>query len=139
MTAKEFIKHFHVTTNENKAILYKYVYKVDGEYFSYYDQNFKYRIGEVITEECDTDVVLCCTKGIHIASKKWVLNVLTADISYFKYPITILEVEVDIDKIVVPLGTTGKVRTSEVKVLRELPIEELGLCGKAYQMHRLYL
>lgn len=41
-----------------------------------------------------------------------------------------LEVETKISDIVVPLETDGKVRTSAVKVIREVPLEECGPSGK---------
>ena len=51
--------------------------------------------------------------------------------------LAILEVEVPINKIVVPENTTGKVRTSEIKVLREIPLEECGVYGKILSKTRM--
>jgi hypothetical protein len=42
----------------------------------------------------------------------------------------IIECSVPLDKIVVPYQNDGKVRTSELTVLREVPLEECGLFGK---------
>ena len=44
--------------------------------------------------------------------------------------LAILEVEADLEKIIVPDDCTGKVRCLEVKVLREVPLEECGIYGK---------
>lgn len=63
--------------------------------------------------------------GLHIAPLKWAL----------KYgarwdDLAILEVETNNADIVVPRESEGKVRTSRIKVLREVPLEECGLCRK---------
>jgi len=44
--------------------------------------------------------------------------------------IAILEVETKISDIVLPVNSDGKVRTSKIKVLREVPLEECGVLGK---------
>ena len=41
-----------------------------------------------------------------------------------------IECEVKIDDIVMPTNTDGKVRTSKIKVIREVPLEECGVYGK---------
>lgn len=41
-----------------------------------------------------------------------------------------------IKDIVLPTNTNGKVRTSEVKVLREVPLEECGVFGKILAKRR---
>ncbi len=43
--------------------------------------------------------------------------------------LAILEVEAEIDSIVLPTHSDGKVRAPKVKVLREVPLEECGLYG----------
>ena len=44
--------------------------------------------------------------------------------------LAILEVEADMDGIILPNGCPGKVRCAEVKVIREVPLEECGIMGK---------
>lgn len=44
--------------------------------------------------------------------------------------LAILEVTTRIDDIVCPENTDGKVRTSRVKVIREVPLGECGVYGK---------
>ena len=47
--------------------------------------------------------------------------------------LAILEVETRLSDIVLPDDSDGKVRTSQVKVLREVPLEECGTYGKSLQ------
>lgn len=125
-TVSNFIDFYHIERRGDKAIFYKAVRKKDdGTYYSDYDTNFTYTIGETITEVCDTDVNEICSHGIHIAHLDWAIA-----FGFNWTNLAILEFEVDIDKIVVPIGTNGKVRTSEVKVLREVPLEECGFFGE---------
>ena len=73
-----------------------------------------------------------CSSGIHIAHLNWALNFG----SDFLDDMTIIEVETKIKDIVVPINTDGKVRTSEVKVLREVPLSECGLYGQMLEKRR---
>lgn len=72
-----------------------------------------------------TNINKDCSFGIHISHLNWALN-YGANWN----DLAILEVETDIDKIVLPKNSDGKARTSEIKVLREIPIEECGLYGE---------
>ena len=65
-----------------------------------------------------------CASGIHVAYLDWALC-FGGNFD----DLAILEVVTDIDKIVVPKNTDGKVRTSEVYVVREVPLEECGILG----------
>lgn len=82
-------------------------------------------------EDCDPDVTDACSNGIHISHLNWALNFgrSWADMA-------IIEVETKIDDIVLPEGSDGKVRTSCVKVLREVPLEECGVFGKILTKRR---
>ena len=50
--------------------------------------------------------------------------------------LAIIEVETKIENIVMPINTDGKVRTNEVKVIREVPLNECGLYGQIIEKRR---
>ena len=123
--ANDFISFYGVKHTKTKATFYKAVRK-DGEtYRSDYNRNFVYEIGKTIKAKCDPSADVSCSFGIHIAHLGWAVD-------YGKdwKDLAIIEVETKIADIVVPTDTDGKVRTSEVKVIREVPLEECGLYGK---------
>ena len=124
-TIHEFMDFFGIKHDKKKAVFYKAVHYDDGNYFSDYDSTFIYVIGDVVKEECDPDVEEDCSNGIHISTQRWALG-----FGEDWKDLAILELETDIDKIVLPKNSDGKVRTSEAKVLREVPLEECGLYGK---------
>ncbi len=109
---------YPIFVENGKAIMYKSVHKINGEYISDKDRNFKYIIGEEKTEKCDEDKSQECSFGIHISHKMWALKFGHWD------DMALLELSVDIDKIVVPIQCDGKVRTSSVVIIREVPKEE---------------
>ena len=118
---KEFIARYPVEVKGQIAILYKAVHKKDGRYFSdnNISSNFEYVVGE--TKEHDNAPVEngSCSFGLHIAEKRWALlfGVNWDDMA-------LLECEVPIKNIVVCKDTDGKLRTSKLKVLREVPRSE---------------
>ena len=117
---------YDIKHDKKKAIFYKAVRKIEGVLVSDRDNDFVYPIGEKVKEpNCDLDVNESCGEGIHISRLAWALD-------YGKDwgNLAIIELEVKIDNIVMPINTNGKVRTSEAIVLRELPLEECGVFGK---------
>lgn len=50
--------------------------------------------------------------------------------------LAIIKVETKIKDIVLPQNTDGKVRTSEIKVLEEVPLEDCGVYGKILAKRR---
>lgn len=50
--------------------------------------------------------------------------------------LAIIEVETKINDVVLPRNADGKVRTSEVKVLREVPLQECSVFGKILAKRR---
>ena len=124
--AREYIEHYGIENNEKTAKLYKAVHKRDGRYVSDWDRSFEYHIGETATASgLDKDTREECGKGIHMAFKEWCV-----DYGRDWTDLAILEVEVEIDGIVVPAGSAGKVRAKSAMVLREVPLCECGLLGK---------
>ena len=123
-TVDEFIDYYGIKHADSKATLYKAVHKSEKGYFSNYNRDFTYNIGETIKEECSSDVDKDCATGIHVAHLDWALR-----FGESFDDLAILEVTTDIDKIVVPKNSNGKVRTSEVYVVREVPLEECGALG----------
>ena len=126
-TIDEYCSFYGIKRTKKKGKFFKAVRKSDtGEYFSDKDRDLLYVIGkkakaDFLTEDTSED----CGHGIHIAHLNWCLD-------YGKdwNNLAILEVEAYLDKIIVPDGCPGKVRCLEVKVLREVPLEECGIYGK---------
>ena len=121
----EFMDFYGVKHTKTKATFYKAVHKKGGEYISDYNRCYKYEIGKTHTEFCDSQDWLTCRRGLHIAHLDWALR-FGSDWE----DIAILEVETKISDIVMPIRTDGKVRTSELKVIREVPLEDCGVYGK---------
>ena len=121
----EFMNFYDIKHDKKKAVFYKAVHKKDNRYFSDYNNSFLYNIGQEIKIECDTNVNEDCSYGIHISHLDWALNYGAK-----WHDLAILEVDTDIDKIVLPKNSDGKVRTSEITVLREVPLGECGLYGE---------
>lgn len=123
---EEFMDYYDIKHNNTTAIFYKAVHKQDNKYVSDYDISFKYKIGKLITEpNCSTDICNSCGSGIHISHLNWALN-----FGRTWENLAILELEVKIKDIVMPIDSDGKVRTSKAKVIREVPLSECGLYGK---------
>ena len=85
----------------------------------------------MVSEKCDPDVSDDCSYGIHISHMNWALN-----FGRQWEDLAIIEVETKISNIVLPTRSEGKVRTSEVKVLREVPLQECGVFGKILAKRR---
>lgn len=126
-TIQQFMEFYNIKHTDTTALMYKAVHKSKetGELFSDYDYNFKYIVGEFKTETCDSNELIPCSNGINIAPLKYALSY-----GYDWDDLTILEVETKIDDIILPKNSEGKVRTSKIKVIREVPLEECGLYGK---------
>ncbi len=125
-TIHEFMYFYGIKHTKTKATFYKAVRKdCDGRLLSDYDSDFEYKVGETKTENCDTDINADCSFGIHISHLDWALR-FGSDWRN----LAIIECEVKISDIVMPKNTDGKVRTSKIKVIREVPLEECGVYGK---------
>ena len=120
-----FMDKHGVKYGKTYATFYKAVRKTEeGKYVSDWDDEFEYKIGEYATEECDDNIYEDCSNGLHVAPLDWVVYYGKAWSN-----LAILEVKVRIDSIVLPLRSTGKVRTNKLKVIREVPLEECGPYG----------
>lgn len=102
---------------------YKAVRKINGKYISAWDNKTEYIPGQILETELDTNPDRVAVKGIHVASLEFAQ----------KYGevwdnVAILELEVDIRDLVVP-DAKDQVRASRVKILREVPFEEMGEWG----------
>ena len=128
---EDFMNFYGIKHDKKKATFFKAVRNHSGKYLADYDNSFEYKIGEVANENCNPDTTNECGRGIHIAHLAWAL-----DFGKDWGNLSILELEVDIDTIVLPEDTSGKVRTSEVKVIREVPLEECGVYGKILAKRR---
>jgi hypothetical protein len=131
-TIHEFMDFYGIKHTKTKATFYKAVHKVDDEYRADYCSGFSYEVGKFATESCNPDVTEDCGYGIHISRLDWAL-----DFGRDWIDIAILECETKIVDIVLPQNSNGKARTSAVKVLREVPLEECGVFGKILAERRL--
>lgn len=128
----DFIDFYGIKHTKTKAIFYKAVRKdKNGVYRADYNSDFTYEIGTFKKEKCNPDITQTCGYGINIAHLNWVLN-----FGKNWNDLAIIEVETKISDIVMPTDTDGKVRTSEIKVLREVPLEECGIYGKILAKRR---
>lgn len=111
---------------KNEPHWYKVVIKDSlGIYHSICDFNFTYRIGEIVKPNgFDENPYAECSHGIHLSTLKYAI---TFGITSNCKNLVILELTPTPDaKIVIPYESEGKIRVSEAKVLREVPLEELG-------------
>ena len=130
-TVDEYLSFHGIKHTKTKAIFYKAVHSARGIYISDHDSNFVYTIGDKKAEICDRNTKIDCSNGIHISHLNWALNFGSS------WPdLAILEVETKISNIVLPDNSDGKVRTSEVKVIREVPLDECGIYGKILAKRR---
>ena len=117
---QEYSKWYNISIIDGKMKLYKAVHKFkENEYYSDYDPDFHYFVGAEYEIDCDEDINYECSYGLHASHLDWAI-----DYSQDWEDAAILEVEVPVNCIVVPKGTDGKIRTSKLKVLREVPREE---------------
>jgi hypothetical protein len=110
---------FPVEVKKTKAILYKAVHKIDGKYIADYDKKTEYVVGKKTTGDISSQTDDSCSVGLHVSHKKWAITFGAG-----WNDCAVLECEVPISKIVVAKDTDGKCRTSELKVIRELPESE---------------
>ena len=131
-TIDDYVNFYGIENSNGKAKLFKAVRKRDGVYRSDWDVDFVYTIGKsVVADGFCTDPDKDCGHGIHMAHLDWCLAYGGS------WPnLAILEVEVDMSKIVVPKYGSGKVRAPSCKVIREVPLEECGLYGKMLAKRR---
>ena len=125
-TAQEYVD-FYGLENDGKTVkLYKAVHNRNGVYESDNNSAFKYAIGEeAVADRLDTDPSEDCGHGIHAAHMAWCI-----DYGRDWKDLAILEVEMEMDGLIVPVNGSGKVRAAKCKVIREVPLEECGLYGK---------
>lgn len=123
----EFMDFYGIKHTRTTATFYKAVHKYDdGTYHADYSCSFDYVIGQSKTvSDIDKSTRNDCGEGIHISHLAWAV-----DFGKNWSDLAILEVKTKIDNIVLPINTNGKVRTSEVKVIREVPLKECGLYGE---------
>lgn len=130
-TIDEYLSFHGIKHTKTKAIFYKAVHKAEGIYISDHDSDFVYSIGEEKTEICDTNTEVECSHGIHISYLAWALDFGSGWTDF-----AILEVETNISDVILPNNSDGKVRTSKIRVLREIPLEECGIYGKILARRR---
>lgn len=112
--------------SEIMATYYKAVRKKKGKYISNYDGKTEYKIGEEICAQTDKDPDKKAVKGLHIASLEFAKRFGDS-----WDDVAILEVQVNIHDVIVP-DALDQVRASRLKVIREVPLLELGEFGRRH-------
>ena len=132
-TPEEYAEHCGLECRDGVMILYKAVHKRDGSYYSDKDSEFEYKIGETVVPKypMDTNPREDCGSGIHASHKAWCV-----DYGREWDDLAILEVEMPMASMVVPVNGSGKVRADRATVIREVPLEECGLLGKMLAKRR---
>ena len=132
-TPEEYAEHCGLECRDGVMILYKAVHKRDGSYYSDRDSEFEYKIGETVVPKypMDTNPREDCGSGIHASHKAWCV-----DYGGEWDDLAILEVEMPMASMVVPVNGSGKVRADRATVIREVPLEECGLLGKMLAQRR---
>jgi len=118
-TLEMYLKLYPIEERGGKLIFYKSVRKVWKKYVSNYDAMFEYKIGKKKEEKVQKDENNSCWGGIHISDKSRAIS-----FGYDRENQALLECEVDPKNVFISKDCDGKVRTSELKVLREVPKEE---------------
>lgn len=131
-TLEEFISHYGIK-GDGEITLYKAVHKHNEQYFSDYDDEFEYRIGEIAVPDngFDDDAHEKCGAGINMAPLHWCL-----DYGRGWDDLAILEMTALREDVVVPMNTDGKVRARKAKVVREVPLSECGIYGEILAKRR---
>ena len=131
-TLEEFISHYGIK-GDGEITLYKAVQKHNEQYFSDYDDEFEYRIGETTVPDngFDDDAHEKCGAGINMAPLHWCL-----DYGREWSDLAILEMAALREDVVVPMNTDGKVRARKAKVVREVPFSECGIYGEILAKRR---
>ena len=129
---EEFISHYGIK-GDGEITLYKAVHKHNEQYFSDYDDEFEYRIGETAVPDngFDDDAHEKCGAGINMAPLHWCL-----DYGRKWSDLAILEMTALREDVVVPMNTDGKVRARKAKVVREVPLSECGIYGEILAKRR---
>ena len=121
----DFMDFYGIKHTKTTATFYKAVHKDGDKYFSSHNNNFFYELGKTISNAIETNTDRDCGEGLHICHLNWAL-----DFGRGWEDLAILEVKTKVEDIVLPKNSNGKVRTSKLTVLREVPLEECGLYGK---------
>jgi len=119
-TPQEYAEYYDLPISDGKITLYKAVTSDMGAFYD--DGATRYNVGETKTHDCDPSPLVKCGIGLHIAHKDWAIEFGfdCAGGDSFK----LLECSVPLDKLVVPKYGDGKVRCSELTVIREVPRSE---------------
>ena len=116
-----YLKNYNVKKkDDNTLLMYKAVHRVNElEFTAHYNLDFKYCIGETKQHECSSNNTNSCEFGLHVSDLMFAVKFGASWDN-----LAIIEVEVPINNIIVSTDCDGKVRTSELTVIRELHIDE---------------
>lgn len=112
--------------SEIMATYYKAVRKKNGKYISNFDNKTEYVVGAEICAKMDKNPDKYAVEGLHVASLEFAQRFGDS----WK-DVAILEVQVNIHDVIVP-DALDQVRASRLKVVREVPMSELGEWGRRH-------
>lgn len=129
--AKWFNKRKLKQETNTTRLYYKAVKKTDdGRYLSAWDNSTEYRIGEMTESKLCDNPDRVAVQGIHFASLEFAKKYGDAWEN-----VAILELEVNIHDMVIP-DAKDQLRASKVKVIREVPMSELGKWGARHVVNK---
>lgn len=128
---ESYAKWFNKRKLEQETNTIKRYYKAvkkteDGRYISAWDNSTEYRIGEITESKLCDNPDRVAVQGIHFASLEFAKKYGDAWEN-----VAILELEVNIHDMVIP-DAKDQLRASKVKVIREVPMSELGKWGERH-------
>ena len=112
------------------ATYYKAVRKKDGKYISNFDKKTEYVVGAEVCAKADKNPDKYAVAGLHVASLEFAQRFGDS-----WNDAAILEVQVNIHDVIVP-DALDQVRASRLKVVREVPMSELGEWGRRHMEKR---
>lgn len=118
-TIEEYCDFYDITVKDGSAMLYK---AVRSDLGSFDHNDFVYNIGQTVTNSCDSAHYRDYSYGMHIFPLS-----LAIDFGLNQGNFKIIECAVPLDKIVLPNKLDfNQLKTSELQVVREVPVEEWG-------------
>lgn len=131
-TAEDYARFYKVQQDDTSLIMYKAVHKYDEDMFiDDCDESIVYVIGEKTIEDTYSYTEENCAAGLYVSmlNTALLLGVHWNDLA-------IIECKVPKDEIVVPNFSEGGVRTSELTVIREVPLIDCGPRGRVFAKMR---
>lgn len=131
-TVEDYAGFYNVQQDDESLIMYKAVHECDeNKFIGDNDDSVVYVIGEKAAKEADLYTEENCNAGLYVSTLD-----LAVCLGVYWDDLAIIECKVPKDKIVVPNFSEGGVRTSELTVIREVPLRDCGVRGRLFAQMR---